>query len=238
MAYFQHLPKDKFTDGQSKWQAVINEQIEEWPKSCKDKLGDVQHPLEAKALFVFTMARRTIQYMVEARGIKVDCWKAYYPQTYSLIFPIMEMFGKAVTGINGGTDKLVGYGLTWLFTPSDFPKIVDRFEGRVSFLIDVRNYVLHGVSSIDDSEKITNIKKMDAKEPYRLASQLEKSMSVYWENLCNDFAEDGGWLDRLARARIVPFYIPGSGHYEKALISPDIVDYLQRKSPRLLPENT
>ena len=62
--------------------------------------------------------------------------------------------------------------------------------------------------------------------PPELASLAEMGMRAYWRQLRED---DGTqeWLQRLAQADIRPLAIQGDRYFDRRLIEPGIVDYLE-----------
>lgn len=238
---------------QSEWEDVVRQvQGPDWRR----EYSGYQHPLpqqmshhlEAKALYVFTMARRlvsSVYRLAKAEREKAEragCtlvdgaeWKLIFVETTSLLFPMIELVGHARSGI-GGSNKSLWAGIYWLHNPkvlrqvptpprADTTKVCALLGLEVGHLIALRHYYLHGSKNLD-CRRISIADIISYKLPQAIAKQAEKVMPVYWDQLKQD---DGtpGWVERLARADIRPFKIQGSKFFEAGLVDPDIVDYLE-----------
>ena len=271
MGYFQNPVDDPDPERRQLWQAVIDEQIKKWPEPHQKRLADLEHHLEAKALYIFTRLRRFVQgtkYLGEAAN---GGWKAVYVEGYALMLSAIEMAGKAVYLIDEtvyqkgqpSSAQFLTAGLYSLNSPDELPvlrdevmkaKKVDKIielerdtkldlpysEGRqpkIGELIQIRNYVMHGASDVD--LKNFSAHSTNYQHPRALAIQCEKAMRKYWLNLKADTGEINGWVDRLRKAKICPFPIPGSTdpNFQKCLIDPNIVDYLNDKKCSIFSEN-
>jgi hypothetical protein len=156
MGYF------KYTGVSSKdyqeWNAVVG-QIRAWPEDDKYRgyrqplpVG-ISHHLEAKALYVFTMARRWVRAVyllaratrdwVESGGNVLpdgEEWKSVFVETTSLLFPMIELVGharlddrEATTAYKRNEVPVVANlwaGLHWLRDPKWLPQVKnDHLKG-------------------------------------------------------------------------------------------------------------
>jgi len=240
MPFFQNPPDDAKLDRKQRWEAVLSEQIKNWPVPYKQKFDSVNHHLEVKALYVFTMARRLVRATFEIGGNDVENWKSVYVETYILLFPMIELIGKAVypSQTHGSNGRLAA-GLYWLNDPSTLPSFSNNsYEPRqdetrlnsleikcankptIRDLVRIRNYLLHGIAGQTNESWAISYE-----HPYALAVKAESAMREYWQRLKDPSPKD--WVTRLAQADIQPFPILGSGDYEQCLVDFDILDYLQ-----------
>lgn len=243
MGYFRFTPACKHYNPE--WQQVI-EQIQSWQPTWRDQLPRLSHPIEAKALHVFTIARRHVRATVQLAKADNGNWKSIFVEASSLLFPMIELVGEARKDSGG---LALGAGIHWLRDPNYLPLAQDaaglkidknrlnslqtfmpeRPQGpTVSDLFHLRNYYLHGVKSSNDPNiSIADI--INADLPEAIARHAEFAMREYWQQLKLD---DGArqWVSRLAVADIHPFPIQGSDYFEAGLIDPEIVTYLEGPS--------
>ena len=238
MGYF------KFTQDcqhyESEWEAVVR-QITGRPEYKPYQLGKKPpaHHLEAKALYIFTVARRLICSVWRLYCANCCNWNLIFIETSTLLFPMIELIGEARK--TPGTQEL-GAGIRWLQCPKNLPAKKDPIQDkslvrplaqymngkpapRVCDLYYLRNYYLHGAKNVTDrSVPIADI--VNAELPKAIAQQAEVAMREYWTILKQD---DGTheWVNRLAQADIRPFIIQGSGIFDAGLVDPNIVDYLE-----------
>jgi hypothetical protein len=265
MTYFLHPKADDCSKRRQEWESVVSDQIKGDWRSRKEfvpALADLDHHLEAKALYVCTMAKRFIA-AIWYVGHNTN-WHFSYVQNYSLAFPMIELIGRATcpkSMLSPTPNQRLVVGLYWLndpLVPPHLPQsIIDdaklaphdqtRLESlsdltqstpTVGNLIMIRSYLLHGVSSKD---KDFDYRWMSYQHPRAMAIRTEAGLRKYWKLLCDDQAQDDSWIDRLSRADINPFPIPGSKavgpSFELCLIDPDIVDYLEDNQRSIFEEN-
>ena len=98
------------------------------------------------------------------------------------------------------------------------------YRWQIGHLVSLRHYLLHG----SKNAKVPIQDIINYELPGFIIEKAQPAMSDYWKQLRQD---DGNqyWLERLARADIRPLQIQGSGLFEKGLVDPDIVDYLEGK---------
>jgi len=87
MSYFKSTDLECVHYSQ-KWIQVLD-QIKRWDKSSIS--AQISHPLEAKALYVFTIARHLTR--TAYRLGKVNGWKPVFIETTILLFPMLELMG-------------------------------------------------------------------------------------------------------------------------------------------------
>jgi hypothetical protein len=227
----------------TEWSAVVT-QIQSWPSA--PEYYDYKHPLprqishhlEAKALYVFTMARRLVRaaYKLGGRTHRTEKanWKLIFVEVTSLLFPMIELVGHARLG-TGGSNASLCVGVHWLHNPqrchqprvtqADRTLVPALLNLEVGHLVSLRNYYLHGSKNVSQKPvAIADI--MNYKLPQAMAQRAEEVIPIYWKQLKQD---DGNqkWVERLALADIRPFEIQGSGVFEAGLVDPDVVDYLE-----------
>ena len=249
MGYFQVSRTCAHYDAD--WEAVAT-QIKQWPPVYQpgrdiaqrlDQYKLFQQPpdqgIEAKVLYVFTVARRLIRSAYQLAKVNGHRWNLIFIETSSLLFPMIELVGEARKVPR--TQEL-GAGIRWLQTPENLPTGQDPIQDttpvnslanymnakgipRVCDLYYLRNYYLHGPKNLKDST-VPIADLVNAELPYAITQQGEHAMRVYWQQLRQD---DGthGWIERLAAADIRPFAIQGSDIFDAGLVDPDIVDYLE-----------
>ncbi|MBC8253024.1 MAG: hypothetical protein H8E35_03230 [Ardenticatenia bacterium] len=255
MAYFQY-PEDSH-HYRNEWQGLLDYIRTEWPAERKADLGDLDHHIEAKALYVFTMSRRLIE---EAENLASrKGWKPIFVEASILLFPMLELVGEARLGNepNTGSWRRLASGIDWLIDPLGLPhrssgtrNSFSSDESRVGTLgnymstlptgpkarelFHLRNYHIHGLKNQPDQDfDIGAVQTcMNYELPCAIIEQSKVGLVANWEQLRNaDGSALQDWITRLAEADIYPFGILGSPIYEKGLIDPDIVywlDSLQR----------
>lgn len=259
MGYFQNPKNDIDLEREQDWTEVLD-QIQNWSIQYRKKLSDISHPLEAKALYMFTMSRRLVRSVHKIGGDEINNWPSVYVETYVLLFPMLELIGKAVHSSKSQSyEERLAAGLYWLNEPDRLPdrvydppksksnntpqndsELLDNLphidaninKPSISDLIKIRNYLLHGVSG-----QTGETWAMNYQHPRSMAIQAEIAMREYWKQLTQDSGNSGGWIDRLAQAQIEPFPIPGSVSYEKCLIDHDIVEYLTDRNQSCFASN-
>jgi hypothetical protein len=231
------------THYRQEWSRVLN-QIQGWGNSYSIS-KDISQPLEAKALYVFTMARRLTRaaHWLEEQA---NGWKQIFVEATILLFPMLELIGyarlddrqvsKHYNRRDVGNVNLWA-GLHWLRDHSWSPVVKDKRQKtdttqlgkwQIGHLISLRHYLLHGSKKAKDRKgnpiPIDDI--INYELPGFIVGRAQQKMPDYWKQLNQD---DGsrGWLERLARADIRPLKLQGSNFYEEGLVDPDIVDYLE-----------
>jgi hypothetical protein len=240
MAYFTHIEDCSCYPGE--WEDLLKYIKTKWPKNYSADLGQLEHHIEAKALYVFTMSRHLIEATESLPGD--GNWKPVFVEASLLLFPMLELVGQARLGDEKG--ELLGSGIDWLLDPLEFPKCrmakdlkadEDRVrtlgkymttlpEGpRIREIFHIRNYFTHGLKNQHDRDfDIGAVQtSMNYELPYATAQQAKAGLAVYWRQLSNG---PQSWVTRLAKADIYPFGIMSSTVYEKGLIDPNIVYWL------------
>lgn len=248
MSFFRSTPI--YCSYEAQWKDVVA-QIQGWYPDHMDYQSplprQVAHPLEAKALYVLTIARRLVRSAYRLAEQAKGNWKVVFVEATSLLFPMVELVGHArlndseVQKAYGKDDVSAANlwaGLWWLHKPMCLPHVKDnqlkyeteRLAGKwqIGHLIALRNYYLHGTKEAKDRKgnAIPIADMMDFEQPRTMAELAQEAMRVYWEQLKQD---DGTtkWVERLAHADIQPLIIQGSGIFEQGMVDPDIVDYLE-----------
>jgi len=240
MSYFQsnlqcaHYPEQ--------WSHVL-QQVHGW-RSPYSIAKDISQSLEAKALYVFSIARRLTR---AAYGLylQTNGWKPIFLEATVLLFPMIELVGysrvddnevervfgnRDVSGVN------LWAGLHWLRDTEWLPTVQDTHQRadptlfskwQIGHLLSLRHYLLHGskqVSYRGSQVPIDDIIHFELAD--YIVAQVHKALPKFWQQLRQD---DGNqrWIERLAQADIRPLKIQGSKLYEDGLIDPDIVDCLE-----------
>ncbi|MBC8262569.1 MAG: hypothetical protein H8E47_00395 [Anaerolineales bacterium] len=246
MSYFKatscqcaHYPHD--------WSRVLN-QIKGWDSSYSIS-REISQPLEAKALYVCTMARRLTR-AAHWLSERVNGWKPVFLEAAVLLFPMIELVGYArvdhnqVKSIFDPKNKKkddvsavnLWAGLHWLRDPNWLP-VVQRKNQRddptllskwqIGHLVSLRHYLLHGSKQVSHKGGPVPIDDIISYElPEYVVTRVQETLPDYWRQLKED---DGSqrWVERLAQADIRPLKLQGSGFYEEGLVDPDIVDLLE-----------
>ena len=243
MAYFtytqdcQHYPNE--------WEDLLNYIKTEWPQAQSARLRDLAHHIEAKALYVFTTARRLIR-AANWLKMRANGWKPVFLEATVLLFPMIELIGYSrvddgeVRNVFGDASSVSAVnlwaGLHWLRDPTWLPAVQDRSQRadstllskwQIGHLVSLRHYLLHGSRQATYKGKPIPIDDIINYElPEYIVTRAQKVLSVYWQQLRQD---DGsrGWVKRLAQADIRPLSIQGSSLFDKGLVDPDIVDCLE-----------
>lgn len=228
------------------WESVVL-QIRNWPPDWQAQLSPLAHHIEAKALQIFTVARRYVRSVDRLAQANNSRWQLIFVEATSLLFPIIELMGEARRDKSVASSAL-GAGIQWLRDPSylspaqttndvkidtrrlaTLVPFMNRTHGpQVSDLFFIRLYFLHGLKSHHDPN-VSIADLMNYELPRAIAIYSETAIREYWQQLKQD---DGThqWVSRLAQADIHPFPIQGSNYFEVGLIDPDIVEYLENPS--------
>src|SRR5690606_31445051 len=79
------------------WENVVNKQIKgDWRSQNIAGLEVLDHHLEAKALYICSMTYRFLRMVYKNGGDSSEKWHSVYIENYVLIFPVIELLGKAV----------------------------------------------------------------------------------------------------------------------------------------------
>jgi len=222
------------SSNQQEWELLF-QRVRGWAS-----LIDIRHPIEAKALAIVSIARR-MTCSAWRLGNEIG-WKKVFVETSSILFPMLELVGFARLG-EGSSDQCLVAGSEWLLDTEIFPQVSlnprgddrelislvpfmkDHSSGpRISNLIHLRNYYLHGLKNVrDTSVNIADIVNYEI--PLAICQLAVSNIKIYWEQLRNDNGSHG-WVDRLGQAEIQPFVIQGSNAFEQGLIDPEILDWL------------
>jgi hypothetical protein len=242
MSYFKaigfgcaHYPQE--------WSRVLS-QIRGWSSSYSIS-KDISQPLEAKALYVFTMARRLTR-AANWLNERVNGWKPVFLEATVLLFPMIELIGYSRVDdnevrnvFNGRSDVSavnLWAGLHWLLDPSWLPAVQNQNQRadstllsrwQIGHLVSLRHYLLHGskqVSYMGSPVPIDDI--INYELPEYVVTRARETLSDYWQQLRQDDGSQG-WVKRLAQADIRPLKLQGSNLFDEGLVDPDIVDCLE-----------
>lgn len=250
MAYFTYVEDSHYY--RSEWQELVDHIKTEWPQSAAAHLGDLDHHIEAKALYIFTMSQGLIK---GAENLARKGWKSAFIEALILLFPMLELIGEARLGNEpkSGSWRRLASGIDWLIDPSMFPHRSSRRlqdfstdEGRIGTLgnymdtlstgpkvkelYHLRNYIIHGLKNQKPKWNfdIGAVKTcMNYELPFAIVEQSKMGLATYWRQLSNldgNFSQE--WVVRLAEADIYPFGILGSPLFGRGLIRPEIVYWL------------
>jgi hypothetical protein len=248
MAYFAHTENTHHHLDQ--WEHLLNYIKTAWPTEQAAHLGDIDHHIEAKGLYVFTMARRLMT--AAARLAQGNGWQPIFTETTTLLFPMIELVGEARLGstTNDHAWRPLASGIDWLRDPEALPaKNRVLFPGddgsrvnnlgqymttlpagpTVQELYHLRNYLAHGLKAVRSSSFSVEALQtsMNYELPAAIVRQAETGLAIYWRQLRNaDERESPEWVTRLAEANIYPFSISGSGIYDAGVIDPNIAYWL------------
>ncbi len=237
MSYFGP-PNLQCNQHPNEWNQAVK-QIKEW-KNPNSISGQITQPLEAKALYIFTIAHRLIVTSGELS-------EQHFIEATILLFPMLELIGYSRLDVNevsthynkqeDVSNANIWAGLHWLRDPNWLPKVTSNklkredqklAKWQIGHLTFLRHYFLHGAKKeTERNGKLISIPDIISYElPKIIIQKAKPAMSKYWELLKQDDGKQG-WLERLAQADIQPLKIQGSVNFEYALVDPDIVDYLE-----------
>ncbi len=225
----------------TEWGNVLR-QVQGWGRPIS---REISQPLEAKALYMFTMARRLAR-AAHQLSKQTNGWKQVFIEATVLLFPMVELIGYArVDSVQVSThyrhrvdvsNVNLWAGLHWLRDPKWLPEVKDNKQKtdttkldkwQIGHLVSLRHYLLHGSKKAKDNRG--NLIPIDDIVNYELPGfiidQVQQAMPVYWEQLKQDNGSQG-WLERLRRADIRPFKLQGTNFYEDGIVDPDIADCL------------
>jgi hypothetical protein len=240
----QHYPDE--------WEALLNYIKSAWTSNNAAHLGDLVHQIEAKSLYVFTLSRHLIE---SAESLPVNGnWRPVFVEASILLFPMLELVGEARMGNKTHTSswRRLASGIDWLIDPLVFPTrsigTSNSFSADVSRintlgrymqtlpsgpkvreLYHLRNYFTHGLKNQGDPRfDIGAVQTcMNYELPQAVIQQAKSGLAIYWKQLRNeDRSGSIEWVTRLAEADIYPFGIIGSDIYDKGLIDPDIIYWI------------
>ena len=241
MSYFKptsfqctHYPQE--------WSRVLN-QIQGWGSPYPIS-KDVSQSLEAKALYVFTMARRLTRaaYWLNERA---NGWKPIFLEATVLLFPMIELVGhsrvddhqvRSVYNRSNVSAVNLWAGLYWLRDTSWLPAVRDNHQRmdstklsrwQIGHLVSLRHFLLHGskqVSYMGSPVPIDDI--INYELPDFVVARVQETLPDYWQQLRQDDGNQS-WLERLAQADIRPLKLQGSSLFEEGLVDPNIVDCLE-----------
>lgn len=241
MSYFKaigfgcaHYPQE--------WSRVLS-QIQGWSSSCSIS-KDISQPLEAKALYVFTMARRLTR-AANWLNERINGWKPVFLEATVLLFPMIELIGysrvddnevKNVFSKSPVSAVNLWAGLHWLLDPSQLPTVQNQNQRadstllskwKIGELVSLRHYLLHGYKQVSYMGSMVPIDDIINYElPEYVVTRAKEALPDYWRQIKQD---NGGqsWVERLAQADIRPLKLQGSNLYEEGLVDSDIVDRLE-----------
>jgi hypothetical protein len=250
--YFSSIQDTKYFINE--WNALYDYIKHSWKSDQAANLGGLSHHLEVKALYVFTISRHLL---TEVEKLPQNGnWKPIFIEASILLFPMLELVGEARMGggIHDGSWRRLASGVDWLIDPNI---TTTRSNGtRTSFsndefninslgnymttqsngpkvreLYHLRNYLIHGLRNQDDRNyDLEAIKiSLNYELPYAIVQQAKKCLFTYWNQLKND--KNIGpinWIDRLSEAKIYPLGILGSVLYDKGIIDPDIIYWIEK----------
>jgi hypothetical protein len=249
MAYFSHAANTQHY--MTEWESLLRYIKTKWPPEQAEHLGDLEHHIEAKALYVFTMARRLMRAAANLAN-EANGWRPIFTEASTLLFPMIELVGEARLG-NAPDDqpwRSLASGIDWLLNPDTLPQsnrtpFIGDDTNRVTTLgsymtslptgptfqelYHLRNYLAHGLKRIRSSgfsiEALQT--SMNYQLPEAIVRQAYAGLVIYWRQLKNESGgESREWVTRLAQSDIYPFSISGSGIFEAGVIDPDIIYWL------------
>ncbi len=239
MGYFRNTALTCIHHDQE-WQQAVST-IQQW-KIDSSIPKTISLPLEAKALYVFTMARRlsrTAYGLRRPRG-----WKTVFLEATLILFPMIELIGycrvdateaKHVYDKSDVSAVNLWAGLHWLRDPTFIPSVTNKHQRKdvtlldkwqIGHLVSLRHYLLHGSKNAKFEGKTVPVEDILSHEfPGFALHRAVNALPKYWLQLCYD---DGTqkWLDRLSNADVRPLKIQGSKLFQDGLIDPDIVECL------------
>jgi hypothetical protein len=245
MSYFQ---QDKHCGvHHPKWINLVEFIHLNWEPMRWNMLDRLEFAVEAKALAVFSIARRLI---TSAEELGQNQWKKKFIGTMMMLFPMIELIGHSRIGLaSAGDDQFesnLGAGIELLLDPAiiSHSRAKDSLKNdhrrldklahymdehsdgpQISDIFFIRNYFLHGLKSHHDQHSSME-DMMNYELPKAIVPRANFCLKTYWKQLKED---DGNqeWLQRLADADIEPFIIQGSELFDAGLIDPNIVSYLE-----------
>ena len=225
------------------WSRVVN-QINSWGFT-EGISREVTDPLEAKALYVFTVARR-LRRAAYSLYERYQRWQPIFLDATVLLFPMLELVGYSrvddaevsqhysrpdVSNVN------LWAGLHWLRDPEWLAIVQDNKQKEdntllhsweIGHLVSLRHFLLHGSKNARDKygDPLPIQDIVNYQLPGFLYESAMPALTTYWRQLCQD---DGSshWLIRLAGSDIRPLPIKGSTKFEEGLVDPDIVVWLE-----------
>lgn len=229
------------------WDRLLDYVRTAWKPQFTAKLDELEHHIELKALYVFTLSRHLIHY---SEGMPMDGdWHPVFIEAMMLLFPMLEIVGQARLGDLAGSP--LGAGLHWLQDPHQFPAAditQDQLKAdetritaigshmptlpegpRIRELFHIRNYFIHGLMNQRDPDfDIGAVRtSMNFEMPKGVVSRSKECLALYWRQLTGDaLSSSRPWIERLAKSDIYPFGIMGSPTYELGLVDPDIVEWI------------
>ena len=244
MSYFTYVEVSNLYSNE--WEELLLYICNDWPQEHSTRLSLLNHQIEAKALYVFTISKHLIE---NSENLPINGnWKRVVIEATLLLFPMIELVGQARLGNLNGND--FGSGLDWLANPAGFPQPISQDdlkvdntristlgsymstlpEGpRVRELFHIRNYFVHGLKNQHDPDFGIGavVTSMNYELPLAIIGQAKSALKLYWSQLQNiDGNESHEWVSRIAEADIYPFGIMGSTIYEKGIVDPDIIVWL------------
>ncbi len=220
-------------------------QIRGWGSSYSIS-KDISQPLEAKALYVFTMARR-LTHAANLLNKQVNGWKLVFLEATILLFPMIELIGYSRVDDNEVRNVFKGRsdmstvnlwaGLHWLLDPSWLPAVQNQNQRadstllskwQIGHLVSLRHYLLHGAKQVSyymgSPVPIDDI--INYELPEYVVTRAQETLPDYWQQLRQDDGSQS-WVERLAQTDIRPLKLQGSNLFDEGLVDPDIVDCLE-----------
>lgn len=248
MPYFRvDIPCAHFDDA---WINLVEYIHTHWNPEYRDLLREIDYSLEAKALSIFSIARRLVN-SAETLALHITPehivrWDLVFVEASTLLFPMIELVGCARLGrLSDGTTpnsvrRLIA-GLEWLRNPEDLPSgnslnqvglDTERMESLVRHM-DVHLNVSPRIIDVIETRNyflhgvisgginhIPNLLNFEL--PMAIINESRVAMQAYWHQLLHDDGNQG-WLINLSQAAIHPFIIQGSDIFDQGLLDPDIV---------------
>lgn len=222
--------------------------VQNWTVTSTIPKG-ISDPLEAKALFIFTISRRLLR---TAKSLENNPkgWKPVFLEATILLFPMIELIGhcridpsQVSHAYQGSADVgavNIWAGLYWLLDPTMAPTVNDKkqredtnFLGKwqIGHLVSLRHYLLHGTKQVRyGGQLIPTEDILSFQFPEFVIERSISNLPIYWKYLCHDEG-NAVWVNRLASADVRPLIVQGSRLFESGLIDPDIVDCLEGVKP-------
>jgi hypothetical protein len=118
MSYFSRFEASRFYPAE--WQNALDYVLNRWLPKDRRRLHNLEHHIEMKALYVFTLSRHLVER--SERLATTDGWKPVFVEAMMLLFPMIEFNGQARLGTQLGSDSDFGSGLDWLSAPNNLPQ--------------------------------------------------------------------------------------------------------------------